>query len=222
INFPPNIYYKLFTHRPVVDMCANSPKDYTKQSAKQLLPTQIHNHGAIPEQDHSSWYTRVENNGWRLLTERVGSSIDQTAAAGEKITFHHSRLQRRQDVEKRQKQRKIEWMQKMYYEGRLHAQTTDPNTAILVRRATQGVMQLVEQRGADALVDWELDELLSWTNALNYEEYIGCWKAIGTSKSSSAFKGSAFIASEYDPYELTHISHLGSQEFPDITDQEME
>ncbi len=35
-RFPPNIYYKIFTHRPIVDMCANSPKDYTRAEAKKI------------------------------------------------------------------------------------------------------------------------------------------------------------------------------------------
>lgn len=41
-KFPPNIYYKIFTHRPVVDMCANSPKDYTRSYAKQADFKQLH------------------------------------------------------------------------------------------------------------------------------------------------------------------------------------
>ncbi|KAM4701794.1 protein MFI [Discoglossus pictus] len=214
VNFPPNIYYKLFTHRPIVDMCANSPKDYTNPTTKQILPKQIHNYEAIPEKDYSGWYTRMENNGWRLLTVRVYNGTDQITATDnhKRITFHHSRLQRKQDVEKRQKQRKIDWMKKMYYEGSLQAQTTDPNTAILVQRATQGVIQTVEQHGSEIVMDWEVDELLNWTNALNYEEYIGGWKAIGTSKSSSAFKGSTLIRSPYDNYEFSRISST------DITD----
>ncbi|CAI9558843.1 unnamed protein product, partial [Staurois parvus] len=171
-KFPPNIYYKLFTHRPIVDMCANSPKDYTKQCVKQLLPKQIHNHGVIPEVTHSGWYKRVENNGWRLLTLRVFDSLDEVTVADNKrrVKFNHNKLQRIQDVLKKQKQRKIDWMRKMYYEGSLHAQTTDPNTTILVQRATQGVIQSVEQHGTQAVLDWEVDELLNWTNALNYEE----------------------------------------------------
>jgi hypothetical protein len=30
-TFPPVIYYKIYTHRPVTDMCSFSPKDYTAQ-----------------------------------------------------------------------------------------------------------------------------------------------------------------------------------------------
>ncbi|XP_063807676.1 protein MFI isoform X2 [Pseudophryne corroboree] len=206
-KFPPNIYYKLFTHRPIVDVCANSPKDYTKQSVKQLLPKQIHNHCDIPEQDRSGWYTRVENNGWRLLTLRVCDSFDDVTAAdsNKRLQFNHSKLTRRQDVLKKQKQRKMDWMRKMYYEGSLHARTADPNTAILVQRATQGIIQSVEKHGAQAVLDWEVDELLNWTNALNYEEYIDQWKAIGTSKSSCAFKGTTFVRSPYDFYEFSQL-----------------
>ncbi|XP_073518530.1 protein MFI isoform X4 [Phyllobates terribilis] len=205
-RFPPNIYYKLFTHRPIVDMCANSPKDYTKQSVKQLLPGQIHNHGVILQQDHSGWYARVENNGWRLLTFRLFNGLDDVTLADNRIPFTHSKLQRKQEVLEKQKKRKIEWMRKMYYEGSLHAQTTEPNTAVLVQRATEGVIKSVEQHGAQAVLDWEVDELLNWTNALNYDEYISCWKAIGTSKSSCAFKGTTLVRSPYDVYEFSQMS----------------
>ena len=41
-RFPPNIYYKIFTHRPVQDMCANSPKDYTRPSVKLQIGKDRH------------------------------------------------------------------------------------------------------------------------------------------------------------------------------------
>lgn len=34
-QFPPTIYYKIFTHRPIQDICANAPRDYTKPWVKQ-------------------------------------------------------------------------------------------------------------------------------------------------------------------------------------------
>ncbi|XP_044139990.1 protein MFI isoform X1 [Bufo gargarizans] len=207
-KFPPNIYYKLFTHRPIVDMCANSPKDYTKQSVKQPLPRQVHNHGVFPEEERRGWYTRVENNGWRLLAVRLPDGLDEVTAADKKkrTPFSHSKLQRKQEVSLKQKQRKIEWMRKMYYEGSLRARTTEPSTAVLVQRATEGVLQSVEQRGPQAVLDWEVDELLNWTNALNYDEYINSWKAMGTSKSSCAFTGTTLVRSPYDLYEFSQLS----------------
>lgn len=70
-SYPPNIYYKIFTHRPVVDMCANSPKDYSKLASKQSLTKKIH--GKIWKDDGSGYYKRVENNGWRLLSAKVSN-----------------------------------------------------------------------------------------------------------------------------------------------------
>ena len=29
-RFPPTIYYKIFTNRPIQDLCANAPRDYTR------------------------------------------------------------------------------------------------------------------------------------------------------------------------------------------------
>ena len=39
-TFPPRLYYKIFTHRNVEDLCANSPKDYTKS---KMLPAILAN-----------------------------------------------------------------------------------------------------------------------------------------------------------------------------------
>lgn len=72
ITFPPNIYYKIFTHRPIVDLCACSPKDYTHEAQRQPVPRQTHNHHPVANDDRSSWYKRVENNGWRVLAGKVG------------------------------------------------------------------------------------------------------------------------------------------------------
>jgi len=43
-RFPPHIYYKLFTHRPVQDIGAFSPGDYTSSDFKRKAPPcDVHN-----------------------------------------------------------------------------------------------------------------------------------------------------------------------------------
>jgi hypothetical protein len=100
--FPPSIYYKIYTHKPLVDVNAFAPRDYTKISTKQLLPKIIHN--KVPKtwadtgkskfmykvgeggkkrkkkpadlcfhEITESWYKRIENNGWRPVSDRVNS-----------------------------------------------------------------------------------------------------------------------------------------------------
>ncbi|XP_059502630.1 protein MFI isoform X3 [Stegostoma tigrinum] len=199
-TFPPKIYYKIFTHRPIVDLCANSPKDYTHHAAKQKLPREIHNHNSVKdkEDDHSGWYKRLENNDWRSLSDKyLGTTIDymEFEPNRKRATFHHCTLQRKQDIKRKQKQKKIEWMKKMYKEGMLQAQTLDPNTAVLVQRATEGLIDSVEQTGPNSILDWEVDELLEWTNALNFEKYLNDWTEIACSSSSAKLPGSSIFVS---------------------------
>ncbi len=60
-------------------MCANSPKDYTKAGAKRLAAKEVHNRiedgtskrGGQCDVDRVGWYQRIENNGWRLVSDRV-------------------------------------------------------------------------------------------------------------------------------------------------------
>ncbi|XP_074070343.1 protein MFI-like [Macrotis lagotis] len=68
-KFPPNIYYKIFTHRPIVDMCANSPKDYVNIVPKH--PSHLKFDKKYLKDDRDGWYKRVENNGWRPVSKRV-------------------------------------------------------------------------------------------------------------------------------------------------------
>uniref|UniRef100_H2YYQ0 Uncharacterized protein n=1 Tax=Ciona savignyi TaxID=51511 RepID=H2YYQ0_CIOSA len=188
-KFPPNIYYKIFTHRPVVDLCANSPKDYTKANSKIPVGKQIHNKD-LPLNDTSSkdgWYIRHENNGWRLVSDRlIYSSMDPVTWETSKKTvdFHHVKLKRQADVDYKRRQRKVEWMKKMYKEGMLHARETDQDTSDLVDRAAKGLVSTVDAKGPDAVMEWEVDELLQWTTALNFDDYLEVWKESATSNTS--------------------------------------
>ncbi|CAF4173552.1 unnamed protein product, partial [Rotaria magnacalcarata] len=38
---------------------------------------------------------------------------------------------------------------------------------------------------AEAVEDWEVNELLEWTHNLNYDEYLIDWRTVGTSGSSN-------------------------------------
>ncbi|XP_062841839.1 protein MFI [Trichomycterus rosablanca] len=206
-SFPPNIYYKIFTHRPIVDLCASSPKDYTHAGQKRPVPEQVHNGQPLIHDDRSCWYHRVENNGWRLLSGKIstyGDPITQDTSS-RRTEFYHCKLIRRQDVERKKKIRKIEWMKKMYDEGALHAQTENKETALLVESSTQGMIHTAEQLGPGGVFDWEVDELIEWTNALNFDEYIKEWKDLAVSKSSVLIKDEQLIFSGHDPCEFTQF-----------------
>ncbi|GFN93734.1 chromosome 11 open reading frame 65 [Plakobranchus ocellatus] len=211
-RFPPNIYYKIYTNRPIQDMCANSPKDYTKEVSKRLTVKDQHSHVRVKdilEDNQDGWYRRVENNGWRLVSDRLIHHIMNDSVTWEtsrkEYKFEHNRLKRRQDVEKRKKQMKIEWMQKMYKEGMLKAKANDRETVQLIEGAAAGMVATVEALGPDALEDWEVDELLDWTTSLNFDEYRHSWEDLATSATSQKILEEKFRLSTNmsDPYELS-------------------
>ncbi|XP_053166970.1 protein MFI isoform X2 [Hemicordylus capensis] len=198
LKFPPSIYYKIFTHRPIVDLCASSPKDYAKLAAKKGQPQ---------KEDCSGWYKRIENNGWRLLSTRIWKFADPlTTVDNVRVKeIQHCRLQKKQDMERKRKRRKIEWLKKMYFGESLQAKTLDPSATVLIQRVTQGLFNTLGDEGIDNVMEWEVDEVLKWTTALNYEEYIQQWKEIGTSSVSEGYQGFQFTERLYDSPELAHL-----------------
>ncbi|KAK2814853.1 hypothetical protein Q7C36_023119 [Tachysurus vachellii] len=202
-SFPPNVYYKIFTHRPIVDMCANSPKDYTHPGQKRAVAQQVHNGVPLVQDDRTGWYRRVENNGWRLLSGKIylhGDPITQDTGC-KRTEFHHCKLIRRQDAERKRKIRKIEWMKKMYNEGAVHDHAEHRDTVVL--QETSDKSERLEPGG---VVDREVDELIEWTNALNFDEYINEWKLVGTSKSSVLQKDKQQVLSAHDPQEFSELT----------------
>uniref|UniRef100_A0A8C4RAZ9 Uncharacterized protein n=2 Tax=Eptatretus burgeri TaxID=7764 RepID=A0A8C4RAZ9_EPTBU len=182
-SFPPRIFYKLFTHRPIIDLCASSPRDYSQANPGVRKYCTMH---SIPlAATGSGWYKRVENNGWRPVIESL--MLRQPTCDGTRI-FPHCRLRRHLDRERCRKKKKISWMQKMYMEGTLKAQSEDIEAAQLVEQATAGLLTPVSKETEGAL-DWELDELLCWTNSLNYDEYLKTWKETATTNSTAVFTG---------------------------------
>jgi len=105
-KFPPAIYYKVFTHGAVCDVGSFAPRNYAA--------------GPAPGADE--WYVRQENNGWRPLAARADRSAgrpgpDEVERASSRKAvpgFHFSRLQRRQDMDRRRRQRTVAWMRKLY------------------------------------------------------------------------------------------------------------
>ncbi|XP_076781326.1 protein MFI isoform X2 [Arvicanthis niloticus] len=172
--------------RHIEDLCANSPRDYTKRAARHTA----HNKDDPPQvEDKSGWYRRLENNGWRPVSYRFWMSAENEELGSTKESeFHFSKLKRKQDLEKKRKIKKIEWMRQMYYTGSLEAKATDHETLGLIHKATKGLIKSIEDGGVDSVMEWEVDEVLNWTNTLNFDEYIASWKETATSNSSANLK----------------------------------
>nr|XP_023992579.1 uncharacterized protein C11orf65 homolog [Salvelinus alpinus] len=247
-TFPPSIYYTDLHPSTHVDMCATAPRT-TPTQARSPSPGRYT--GGPVRDDHAGWY-HAKSFEEALCTLSV---LVQAALLGDIITletngrkvveFHHFQLQRRQDVDRRKKRRKIEWLNRSvpftltcpsacsthphlsfylflsplpvllptvrrYDRGCLHARTEHSETATLVERSAQGMMDAVEQLGPNHIVEWEVDELLEWTNALNFDEYINDWRVVGTSNSSESWKDKRLVPSNREP--CVEFSGLGQED----------
>ena len=82
-----------------------------------------------------------------------------------------SQLQRREDVKRKRKHRKIEWLRKMHREGMLQArQDLGEMTVSAVNVAADNLVEVTDTHGSDIVEEGDVDELLRWTNGLNFDE----------------------------------------------------
>ena len=81
--FPPLIFYKIYTHRPVTDICSFAPRDYVGERKPKprvniegdfTIPEELlecfHLGGKPSKRQDVGWYMREDANGWRPIAER--------------------------------------------------------------------------------------------------------------------------------------------------------
>ncbi|XP_042069544.1 protein MFI [Haplochromis burtoni] len=166
------------------------PRRPTKAQLSQRMTNQV---------GTSAWRTIV---GGCSVTRWFWHVSLQRSVLTKKMDFHYSKLQRNQDLESWRKRKKIEWLKQMYKEGRLQDHAEHRHMAALVESSTQELMETVEKKGDDEILEWELDELLAWTNTLNFEEYMEEWRHLACSYSSELSKDGPSHPPRLDPHEL--------------------
>ncbi|KAG7392390.1 hypothetical protein PHYPSEUDO_000798 [Phytophthora pseudosyringae] len=209
LAFPPTIYYKIFTRKPVCDLGAFSPKDYTV--SRQTAPAS-HSHdkrrpahttyirvgnsyyrARRQAEDTRLWYRRLENNGWRPVTAKVlaEANADPIAQAtgGRRAAsgFHFSKVVRQQDRERARRHKKRLWMQKLYAQGLLtaadhrpeHEQDEDEEDEDGKDQADKQPRVLFDVDFDDENWEAEAEEMFQWASALDYDGYVDNWHELG-------------------------------------------
>ena len=216
--FPPLVFYKIYTHRPVTDICSFCPRDYVNE--RRMVASEMHNKpstsspvstkhtataggatggknsgkgrkvfsedfeieesyrqylkpdGTVGFRSTHGWYEREENNGWRPINERLLVEEDPvtTMTKLKRLPFfHHSPGVRREERLRQAKQRKREWMAKMYREA-----------------GGQAAYHLDEAE--DEQLDENEDEVLQWSEQLDFADYSASWLGLATTLGSDAFQ----------------------------------
>ena len=126
--FPPRLLYKIFTHRPVTDICSFCPRNY---NAQNLSHSEV-GHAAIqapifsttrigwdgPGGNNSApagWYNREENNQWRPIDGNLfESGFFFSERKPYKPVFHFCSKERARQRELHRKQLQRQWRLAMY------------------------------------------------------------------------------------------------------------
>ncbi|KAJ1452478.1 hypothetical protein M885DRAFT_526819 [Pelagophyceae sp. CCMP2097] len=210
-SFPPMMYYKIYLHRPLCDVGAFAPRDYTtskpfpqtarhtKQESKAESKSRFGSSftgksatqaslrvggtyfGAVVNDvgpdGTANWYRRVENNAWRPITNSALAEIyappdglfGNEAAAQALVQrgrpFHYLFSVRAGDRVRMRKEKKRRWLAQLYRDG-------------LAK----------EKDDQKAPLDWDgdshVEDLLEWTQDLDYDEYLQNWASLATSAPS--------------------------------------
>lgn len=92
-----------------------------------------------------------------------------------KGNFSHIPQQRREEVARRRKQRKREWMAKVYMLGKQGKEPRDLQD---------------DFEGEASMIDLDVhddEELLKWSEALDFDSYLDTWTMTATSNSTEAY-----------------------------------
>ena len=108
---PPSFSPQLFTNQAITDINAFAPRAYNTENRTHATSAPGKTDKAIKD----NWYKRVENNGWRPISDRLLLEDDEIVkkSSSKPVAWHHSKLVRQVDLLKKRKRKKLQWMKKM-------------------------------------------------------------------------------------------------------------
>ncbi|KXS22007.1 hypothetical protein M427DRAFT_161690 [Gonapodya prolifera JEL478] len=199
-SFPPQVYYKVFVEGAVCDLGGFAPRDYVRDvGVKQQLPAVLFNKtphgkgGAMVTAEHpaasaqNGWYLRTTNNGYRpvpskLLNDGLRDPVAESTAAAAKVSYHHVKLVRRREIERKKREKRMEWWRRVYGVvvgdlgvgvGGLDRRHT-PGSSVKRRKSAGNSAAGVEPVPPDLPED-----LVHWTRGLDFDDYSKRWYNIG-------------------------------------------
>jgi len=202
-RFPPQIYFKVFTQSAVCDVNAFAPRDYSSERLAGKVSegestaspfdngdfsirvgrtyfrvrTDAHGLPGGSSEDTAGWYRRWENNGWRRISAATLEEMASDPVTIRTSAVSKPRLRRRNDVERERKQKRREWMRKLYT---LRSET---KSAVVEGKETSRSTKL--DAGGDLYYgDGDIDDVLAWTDSLDFDAYMSNWRELGTSSMS--------------------------------------
>lgn len=182
----------------VCDVNSFAPRDYTevrKISHKTTVNMTFESEEV--KKAAGGWYQRSDNNGWRPITDNVLAPFDsvESATAKKARTYHFDKKKRAEMTAVERRKKKLKWLKKLYFdakrsddaevekarliEGGLTKQPTDEKGD--GNPFSNPVLLEMQEGDFEAYVD----DLLEWSEALDYDKYTENWTQIATSAPSN-------------------------------------
>jgi len=198
-NFPPFIYYKVFSHGAVCDIGSFAPRDYVKKDFVQddksfkisndYKGTISVGHKtyeakiSVDSNGTDGWYHRIENNGWRTVAIDIQDEIMRNITTRNKSSKQHltirNHLSQRESRDVKKRKNKYKRWRNLYKHQGLHLDEKKahevPNTLVPfehVPRISQGVESPGFVEGENNKSE-TINDMLMWLNNLNCDEYMG-------------------------------------------------
>ena len=197
-KFPPLIYYKIFVVQGVCDVNSFAPRDYTevrKISHKTTVNMTFESEEV--KKATEGWYQRSDNNGWRPITDNVLAPFDsvESATAKKARTYHFDKKKRAEVTAAERRKKKLKWLKKLYFDAKRSDDAEVEKARLLEGGLTQHptttkgeenpfsnpALEVMPESQFEAYVD----DLLEWSETLDYDKYTENWTQIATSAPSN-------------------------------------
>lgn len=162
----------------------------------------------VCQEDTKNWYRREENNGWRAVTMNIlldaeHSFEDEQKKKNISPPTNFCNIKRKEEIILKRKERKRNWMMKMYRDGLAKEKTFIPDSTTGAKDSKVSYFDY-NHSNQELLSDnlkslytsvdfdkdtWETDanKLLNWTSGLDYDGYVENWQYLATSAPSGKF-----------------------------------
>ncbi len=158
------------------------------QVGSSSFSTQLSEQSESDMQDNgdSGWYQRRENNGWRRVAAKTLSEVTEDPVAKRtkelSVRFHYSKVTRRDELDAKRKARKKQWLLKLYSEEKQQDNSRYEHEEKEQMIENTKTRSPESKSDGDEYDDVDEDELLQWSNQLDFDQYVKDWADVGTAK----------------------------------------
>jgi len=201
-EFPPSIFYRVYTVESICDINAFAPKNYDlalryegsaimdscRSNRRKHIPLVVDGTISVGKKEFGAkvsvgkegtigWYSRVENNNWREVSRTIQSSVLRHTIyhSGENKTKEYFKIGKKGTTQKKAK-KVLRW-KRIYGEG-IKGEKGDSKNAVPFWEDEESIGGSIPRDQREQNLDHDeeneidVDELISWTKNLDYDRYL--------------------------------------------------